>query len=246
MFQNVLTYNYIVSLGGPIVSNIEKKEVFDLEYILLGILVLFICILIYQKNNYSKRISLYEEEQVKLNGKCSKYLKENKELNEKCSMYIRDIEGLKEMLNKQEKEEYEKKDGYETVEGKIKEESIYKGKKALIGDYMLSSFCNTEKVLKSLGFSVDIVKKKEDVINKVKYQNDYDIILSNNVYPDGSGPECLKELKKIENFSTPVVIHTITENARDYFINRIGFDEYIVKPLTQKKVKSVLEKILIK
>ena len=84
--------------------------------------------------------------------------------------------------------------------------------------------------------------KKEDVINKVKYQNDYDIILSNNVYPDGSGPECLKELKKIENFSIPVVINAITENARDYFINRIWFDEYIVKPLTQKKLRLFLKK----
>ena len=108
---------------------------------------------------------------------------------------------------------------------------------------MLSSFSNTKKVLKSLGFSVDVVRNKEDVINKVKYENYYDIIFSNNVYPDGSGSDCLKELRSLENFSTPVIIHTITENARDYFINVIGFDEYITKPLTQSKVKYALENI---
>ena len=117
-----------------------------MEYIFGVILVVLICILIFQKNNYSKRISLYEEEQSKLNSECSMYIKQNKELNDKCSMYIRDIEELKELLNKQEKEEYEKIEGYEVIEGRIKEDPIYKGKKALIGDYMLSSFSNTKKV----------------------------------------------------------------------------------------------------
>ena len=32
-----------------------------------------------------------------------------------------------------------------------------------------------------------------------------------------------KELKQIEGFNTPVVIHTLTENKRDYFVNEIRF-----------------------
>lgn len=215
-----------------------------MEYILGVILILLIFILIFQKSNYSEKISLYKKEQMELNSKCSIYLKEKQELSNKCLMYLKDIESLKELLNRKEKDEYEKLNGFETVDGKIEEEPIYKGKRALIGDYMPSSYNNTRKVLKSLGFDVDVVKNKEDVINKIKYQNDYDIIFSNNVYPDGSGPECLKELKNIENFSTPVVIHTITDNAREHFIDTIGFDEYIVKPLTQRKVKIALEKII--
>ena len=108
---------------------------------------------------------------------------------------------------------------------------------------MASSYNISKRVLKSLGFEVDVVRNKEDVINKIKLQNDYDIIFSNNVYPDGSGPDCLKELKQIEGFSIPVVIHTITKDAREYFIDTIGFDEYIVKPLNKMKVKKALENV---
>ena len=57
--------------------------------------------------------------------------------------------------------------------------------------------------------------------------------------------KCLAELKRIEGFNIPVVLHTISKNKRDYFINEIGFDEYIEKPITQEKIKPILEKILL-
>ena len=67
---------------------------------------------------------------------------------------------MKKRLEVFEEEKYKDIDTFNVSTDEIPLESIYKGKKALIGDYMLSSFCNTERVLKSLGFSVDIVKKR--------------------------------------------------------------------------------------
>lgn len=133
---------------------------------------------------------------------------------------------------------------YSTVGGKLPQSTEYKGKKALIGDYSSASYDNTVNVLKSLGFDVDVAHTIDDVISYVKYGKKYDIIFSNNVYPQGSGSDCLTKLKKLDDFNTPVVIHTISEGERHRFIDMEGFDEYIVKPVTLEKVKPVLEKLL--
>ena len=104
----------------------------------------------------------------------------------------------------------------------------------------------TKAVLEDLGFCVDIAKSSEYLIKKIKYGEKYDIIFSNNIYRDGTGPECLKKLKEIKGFSIPVVIHTVTKNARDNFVNEIGFDDYIEKPVTREKLMPILKKIFDK
>lgn len=127
---------------------------------------------------------------------------------------------------------------------KMKYNPIYKGKKALVGDYLACSYIFTKKALESLGFEVTIVHTKAEVIRRIKNNEKYDIIFSNNVYDDGSGPQCFEELKKIEGFNTPVVIHTVTKNAKFHFVVELGFDGYIEKPVTQSKLIPVLEKLL--
>lgn len=219
------------------------------EYLLLlTILIILglVCALILQKENYQNKLKDYEAQEIEINEKCSNYAKENKELTTKNSVFFNENINLKEMLNRFEEEEYDRLGCYKTCNGDLIKEPIYEGKKALIGDYMASSFNNTKKVLQSLGFTVDIEKRQDDVINRLSYGNDYDIIFTNNVYPDGSGPELLKELKSFEGFSTPVVIHTISKNQKEYFVDYLGFDGYIEKPVTPDDLKPILEKIFNK
>mgnify|MGYP002571076201 FL=1 len=123
-------------------------------------------------------------------------------------------------------------------------EPLYEGKKALIGDYFSPSYNNTKKVLESLGFDVTVALSGKEILKRIKEKEKYDIIFSNNIYQNGTGEECLKELKKIENFNIPVVVHTITQNARDKFVNEIGFDDYIEKPVTKEKIKPVLKRLI--
>ena len=220
-----------------------------MEYLLfLTILIILglICALILQKENYQNKLKGYEEQQIELNEKCSIYAKENKELTTKNSVYFTENANLKEMLSRYEEDEYNRLGCYKTCSGNLVKEPIYEGKKALIGDYMVSSYTNTKKVLQSLGFTVDVEKRQDDVINRISYGNDYDIIFTNNVYPDGSGPDLLKELKSYEGFSTPIVIHTISKNQREYFEDYLGFDGYIEKPVSPDDLKPILEKIFKK
>ena len=46
------------------------------------------------------------------------------------------------------------------------------------------------------------------------------------------------------NFNTPVVIHTITKNARKHFVDDLGFDDYLEKPIKYSELEKVLDKFL--
>lgn len=130
---------------------------------------------------------------------------------------------------------------------KVKKNPIYKGKRALVGDYVDLSYRNTISILKSFGMTVDVVHKGTDIVDKIKHGYTCDIIFTNNIYKEGyDGPTTLNKLREIEGFNIPVVIHTISENERHKFINILGFDEYVVKPLTQKNTKPILDKFLSK
>ena len=109
---------------------------------------------------------------------------------------------------------------------------LYKGKKALIGNYDSFSSKQTRNMLMLFGISVDIVTTGIDIFERIKNGYQYDIIFTNNIYQIGyTGPELLHKLRALENFNTPVVIHTISRNARTHFIDDIGFAEYLEKPI---------------
>lgn len=133
---------------------------------------------------------------------------------------------------------------YNTTNGIIEKLDTFKGKKALIGDHSKASYFNTKMVLDSLGIEYEIVSSIDDVINKIQNGNKYDIIFTNNIYMGGGiGQILLRILKDIKGFDTPVVIHTISDNTDNYFIN-IGFDGYLKKPIKQEETIQVLKNLL--
>lgn len=207
-----------------------------MPYILCCILILvmhlitFIYILLYQRNKYLSKILDIQNEASDYADKCLYYLKENTELQK--------------TLQKYQEEKLSNLEFLEIYGERIKYNPIYKGKRALVGDYMATSYNITKTVLQSLGFSVDVVNTYEDVVKKIKYGEHYDIIFSNNIYRHGTGADCLTELRNLPNFSTPVVILTVTADKRDYFVNKIGFDDYVVKPISQEKIIPILNNLL--
>ena len=130
---------------------------------------------------------------------------------------------------------------------KIVYDPIYKGKKAIIGNYDSYSSESTRRILRSLGFKVEVVRTGEDLVCSIESGNKYDIIFTNNTYLEGKyndGRELLNHLRSIENFNTPVVVHTIRTGERNRFIDFLGFDEYIEKPVELEKVVEVLKKLI--
>ena len=104
----------------------------------------------------------------------NKYLQEKlenqktlKEIMDRYSFALKENIELKKLVDLYENEKYSKIDTFSVCGGEIKKDPIYKGKKALIGDYLSSSYTNTEKVLRSLGFSVEIVPTVNDIVEKI-------------------------------------------------------------------------------
>lgn len=206
----------------------------NLIYVLGGIIVILIIVIIYLISELKEKDIEYDTLQDDYNGWKDKFefaQREVKRCHEQIKIYEKreeEVSSLKIFYNK-----------------KVKVNPIYKGKRALIGDYMDDSSEITAGVLRSYGLIVDVVRSGEDIIDKIKHGYKCDIIFTNNVYKKGpDGPNTLDELKEIEGFDIPVVIHTVSDNKRNHFINGCGFDEYVVKPLDQEKIKPILDKFL--
>ena len=119
---------------------------------------------------------------------------------------------------------------YDTPNGKIFSIDIFKGKKALVGDYFSFSYANTKMVLQSLGMKVVIEETMNGVKERILKGEQFDVIFTNNIYRSGTGSQLLKELKGIEGFNIPIIIHTISEKPIQYFLN-LGFDGCLKKPI---------------
>ena len=117
--------------------------------------------------------------------------------------------------------------------------------KILVGDYNRASVSNTTSVLESIGLNVTIANSGIEIIERIKNNEKYDLIISNNIYNTGhcDGPETLMRLREIDNFNIPVIVLTVSDGKRDMFVNGYGFDEYMVKLLTQEKIIETLPKL---
>ena len=210
-----------------------------MEFVVVGLVVFIIICFCY--------ISEYGE---KTKTKIEELNKEIERLNKEVE--IRDI--YKRELERIEFDKEIKSIGIEKMT--ISKEHKYKvvGKKIpkiLIGDYNPSSVRNTCGVLMRMGFDVDVVETAEDVIEKVKSFMQYDLIISNNEYYGSkhkskitSSYQLLDGLKEIEDFDTPVIVLTVS-NDREKFLS-YGFNEHIQKVLDEEKVMEVFPKVLKK
>lgn len=121
----------------------------------------------------------------------------------------------------------------------------FKGKTAIIGNYDNFSSQQTRKMLMLFGISVDVVSTGIDLYNRIINGYKYDIIFTNNIYQEGyDGLELLQKLKSIDDFYTPIIVHTISRNARKKFVDQLGFDEYLEKPIKYDELEKILEKFL--
>lgn len=128
----------------------------------------------------------------------------------------------------------------------VKIKDKYKANKEiniLIGDYDKMSVSNSVCVLESMGLNVKIAKSGIEIMERLNNGEKYDLIITNNIYDRGcDGPVLLQELRNC-NCKIPVVILTVSQNARDKFISE-GFNEYMSKLLDQDKIIKTLPNVI--
>ena len=156
-----------------------------------------------------------------------------------------DINKVKDVVDDQCLKENKKEDDniYHAPSGTFKKLNTFKGKKALVGDYSSASFYNTQMVLDSLGIEIVKVKEEPEVFNRISSGENFDVIFTNNIYQVGdTGPQLLEKLKKINGFDTPIIIHTISNEPKEKFLE-MGFDGCLKKPIKQEETIELLNKL---
>lgn len=192
------------------------------EVVLIVVIVVFIIgmiIMAFVDNENNKKESLKrEQENIKRKKEQEKYEKENR---------------AKERINWNKKIK-------KNLEIKL-EEKPNKKLKVLIADYNSGMISITDSVLESIGVETYLVESGYDILDLIKDGEKYDAIITNNIFrncPDSY--VILDQLKEIDGFDIPVIILTVSRNERSHFINDLGFDEYLEKPIDIAKAKSAL------
>ena len=121
----------------------------------------------------------------------------------------------------------------------------FHNKKILVVDDNKLNLKVARRTLSSLNIEMDEATSGNECLDKINSGNKYDAILMDIMMPGMNGEVTLRELKKIENFDTPVLAVTADaiQGAEEKYLNE-GFYGYISKPFTKEEMKEKLAKVL--
>ena len=99
--------------------------------------------------------------------------------------------------------------------------------------------------IEALGFkNIDECYNGQECLDKIKNGNKYDVILMDIMMPIMSGETCIKELKQIPNFDTPVIALTADAiSGAEEKYKSIGFIDYLSKPFTKDQIKEKISNL---
>lgn len=126
------------------------------------------------------------------------------------------------------------------TESSINQKTDFKGKRVLVVDDNKVNLKVTTGILSRYNVDVTQSESGEDAIKLID-NNDYDLILMDDMMPKLSGTDTLKILKQNKSFSTPVIVLTANaiEGMRDEYIKN-GFNDYLAKPIDRNELERVL------
>ena len=121
----------------------------------------------------------------------------------------------------------------------------FNNKKILVVDDNKLNLKVARRTLSSLNIEMDEATSGNECLDKINSGNKYDAILMDIMMPGMNGEVTLRELKKIENFNTPVLAVTADaiQGAEEKYLNE-GFYGYISKPFTKEEMNEKLAKVL--
>lgn len=96
-------------------------------------------------------------------------------------------------------------------------------------------------------YNINLVASKngKECIDKINNNEKYDLIFMDIMMEDINGIDTLKELKKNNNFNTPVIAFTADalSTSKDKYLKE-GFNDYISKPFKKEELEEKLKKYL--
>ena len=120
-------------------------------------------------------------------------------------------------------------------------------KKVLIVDDNKLNLKVAEKLLKPYEVTTISVTSGQECLELINNGEKVDLILLDQMMPDMDGIETLRQLKKIDNFSTPVIVLTADAivGVKEKYLS-VGFNDYLSKPINVDELNVILKKYLQK
>jgi len=119
------------------------------------------------------------------------------------------------------------------------------GKRILVVDDNKINLKVANRLLRDYQAEVVLVSSAQECLDLILDGKHFDIILMDDMMPKMSGTVCLRHLKNINDFETPVV--ALTANAitgmRERYL-ALGFDDYMAKPIDQHHLNYTLRRFL--
>lgn len=127
----------------------------------------------------------------------------------------------------------------------IEEQNNFEGKKILVVDDNKLNLKVASKLLEAHQVTVELAESGQACLDKIENKEKYDLILMDDMMPQMSGTETMKELHKIKNFNTPIIALTANalEGSEEKYLKE-GFDGYLSKPIDREALKNTLSKHL--
>lgn len=120
-----------------------------------------------------------------------------------------------------------------------------KGKRILLVDDNELNLKVTNKMLSAYEVDTTLVTSGEECVELVTKQNNFDLILLDQMMPGMDGITTMDTLRKIKGFKTPIVVLTADAmNGQKEKYLASGFDDYISKPIDKSELSRVLKKFL--
>lgn len=119
------------------------------------------------------------------------------------------------------------------------------GKRILIVDDNKLNLKVAEKLLKPYEVVTTSVTSGKECLALIKNNEYFDLILLDQMMPEMDGIETLNQLKKIDNFYTPVIVLTADAivGVKDKYLS-VGFNDYLSKPIDVDELNKILKKYL--
>ena len=123
----------------------------------------------------------------------------------------------------------------------------YHGSHVLVVDDNDLNLKIIDKLLKKYNIMTTLVASGQNCLDLINDHEYFDLILMDDMMPEMNGKETFAKLKEIEGFKTPVV--ALTANAlsgmKEQYL-KLGFNDYLAKPINKDELDEVLRKYLKK
>ena len=116
--------------------------------------------------------------------------------------------------------------------------------KALIVDDDILDIKVTKRLIEKYKFQITTITSSSECIDRIKSEEEYDILFLDHKMPEIDGMETMKILKGLEGYKIPKII-ALTANAvtgaREYYLKE-GFDDYISKPMDTHELDRIVKR----